>query len=67
MAVPQGSKQSRYVNLMLFLLSVQNQNVMTQTFVWLVAPVQIKAEWSFAVKECGELCVMTLGIRTMPW
>ena len=47
--------------------SLQSQHAMIQIFDWWVAPDQMKAEWNIVVKECGELCVMTCGIETMPW
>ena len=47
--------------------SSQIQHAMIQTFVWLVALTQMKAESNFVVKECGELCVMTDGIGVMQW
>ena len=39
---------------------------MIQIFVWWMVFDRVKAEWSTVVKECGELCVMTCGIETMP-
>ena len=46
---------------------LQSQNVVTQIFVWWMVLIKVKAEWSFVVKECGDLCVMMNGIETMPW
>jgi len=45
----------------------QSKSVFILTFVWSVASDQMKAEWSTAMKECGEQYVMTDGIGAMPW
>ena len=59
--------QVKYHKVMIHYLFTQVQNAMIQIFNWWVVPVQMKAEWNIVVKECGELCVMTCGIETMPW
>ena len=40
---------------------------MIKVFVWLLVQVQMKADWSYAMKEYGELCVVPNGTEPMFW